>query len=105
MKKVIRLTESDLVKLVKKVIKETETNEGLWSRMFGKPSIDDAAHDQKRGKGFSHRGKDEDERHYIKFDGKEYYEDDIEYADYNDTGDIPRVEIGKLIIANPRWSD
>ena len=29
--------------------------------------------------------------------------DDFEIADHNDMGKIPRVEDGKLIIANPAW--
>ena len=38
------------------------------------------------------------------FDGERFSQDQIEYADYNDTGRIPRVEDGMLIIANPNWS-
>ena len=108
MKKIIKLTESDLIRLVKKVIKETnnaEVEEGMFSRLFNRPSVDDAAHDQKRGMGYSHRGKEEDEKQYIVFNGDKYYEDEIEYADYNDMGEIPRLENGKLIIANPMWNN
>jgi hypothetical protein len=103
MKKVIRLTESDLVRLVKRVINETN-EDFLFGRKFRKPNVDDAASDQLRGRGYSFRGNDDDS-HYIVHDGEKFYEDDIEYADFNDTGDIPRVENGKLIIANPRWED
>ena len=39
---------------------KTEINEGFWSSLFGKPTVDDAAHDSLRGQGFSHRGRDED---------------------------------------------
>lgn len=102
-KKIIRLTESDLVNLVKKVIKESEVDESYWDRIFGRPSSKDAAHSALKSKGFSHTGKDDDS-HYTMFDGQKFYEDDIEYADPYDTGDIPRIEDGKLIIANPAWS-
>ena len=77
--------------------------ESFWNR-WRKPDIDDAAHDSLRGQGHSHRGTEAD-RQYIMHDGQKFYEDDIEYADYNDTGRIPRVEGGKLIIANPNWSN
>ena len=39
------------------------------------------------------------------FNGKKFYNEDIEYADNSDLGEIPRVEGGKLIIANPMWSN
>jgi hypothetical protein len=39
------------------------------------------------------------------FDGKKFYSEDIVYDDYNSTEPIPRVEGGKLIIANPAWSE
>ena len=38
----------------------SKVNEGFWSSLFGKPTVDDAAHDALSGQGFSHRGKDED---------------------------------------------
>jgi hypothetical protein len=38
------------------------------------------------------------------FDGQKFYPNQIEYADYQDLGDLPRVEDGVLIIANPGWS-
>jgi len=78
------------------------TNEGLFSWLSG-DRVSDAAHDSLRGKGFSHRGKDES--NYIMFNGKKFYDDDIEYADNQDLGEIPRVEGDKLIIANPMWSE
>lgn len=90
-----------------KAIKEIEIpgvpiNEGFWSSLFGKPSVDDAARDSLRGKGFSHRGKDED--NYIMFDGQKFYPDQIEYDDVYSTKPIPRIENGKLIVANPAWN-
>ena len=45
------------------------------------------------------------EANYIMFNGKKFYDEDIEYADNQDLGEIPRVENGKLIIANPNWSN
>ena len=81
--------------------------ESFWSDNFGKPSIEKAAHTSLRGTGVSSTGKDDtnaDDHNYVKFDGQKYYEDDIEYAEYNDTGKLPRLEDGKLIIANPAWS-
>jgi len=76
--------------------------EGLFSWLSG-DKVSDAAHDSLRGQGFSHRGKDE--ANYIMFNGKKFYDEDIEYADNQDLGEIPRVERGKLIIANPNWSN
>jgi hypothetical protein len=98
--KKIRLTESELITLIKRVIKE----DNLWSRMFGKPDIDDASHTSLRGKGYSHTVKDEDDKRSIVFGGQKFSQEDIEFADYNDLGDLPRIENGKLIIANPAWS-
>ena len=80
--------------------------EGLFNR-WTKPSIDQAAHDSVRGQGHSHRGNDNlatPEGEYIMFNGQKFGQDQIEYADYHDTGRIPRVEDGVLIIANPNWS-
>lgn len=77
--------------------------EGLWSRLFGGEKTGDAAHDAFRSQGYSHRGKDED--NYIMFQGQKFYDGDIEYDDYNSTKPLPRVERGKLIIANPMWSN
>lgn len=77
--------------------------EGFWNR-WTKPTVDDAAHTSLRGQGHSHRGKDDDSQEYIMFDGQKFSQDQIEYADYHDFGKLPRVEDGKLIIANPNWS-
>jgi hypothetical protein len=91
-------------KLEKRLLKETyEVDESFWDNIFGKADVKDAAHSALKAKGYSHTGKDEDKQ-YTMFDGIKFYEDDIEYADPYDTGDIPRIEDGKLIIANPAWS-
>ena len=78
-------------------------NENLWSRLFGGDKVSDAAEDSLRGQGFSHRGKDEQK--YIKFQGKKFYEGDIEFDDYQSTKPIPRIERNKLVIANPIWKN
>jgi len=63
-----------------------------------------------RKQGWSHRGRDtrdkdtQNEDDYIMFSGQKFYPDQIEYADYQDLGDLPRIEDGKLIVANPAWS-
>ncbi len=77
-------------------------NEGFWSSLFGKPTIGDAAHDSMRAKGYSHTGRDEG--NYIMFNGQKFYPDQIEYDSYDSTKEIPRIENGKLIVANPAWS-
>lgn len=39
----------------------------------------------------------------VMYNGKKYRPDQIQYADYNDTKTIPRVEGSTLIVANPYW--
>ena len=88
------------------VEQKEEENEGIWSDIFGKPSIERAKHTSMRGTGASMTGKDDSsstEHNHIIHKGEKFYDDDIEYADYNDLGELPRVENGKLIIANPAW--
>ena len=95
---------------MKYIKKFEEINEGFWDSVFGKPTVDDAAHDSLRGQGWSHRGKearDEETQEgdeFIMFNGQKFYPDQIEYADYQDLGELPRLENGKLIIANPAWN-
>jgi hypothetical protein len=82
-----------------------ETKESFWDLNFGRPSVKDAAKTQLKGMGYSHMGKD-DERggdNYIMFNGEKFFPDQIEYADYQDLGDLPRIEDGKLLVANPAW--
>jgi hypothetical protein len=97
------IEENRIMKHLKKYNQlESKVNEGFWDSLFGKPTIDDAAHDSMRGQGWSHRGKDEE--NYIMFKGQKFYPDQIQYDEYNSTKEIPRVENGKLIVANPAWS-
>jgi len=77
-------------------------NEGFWDSIFGKPTVDDAAHDSLRGQGWSHRGRDEE--NYIMFQGQKFYPEQIQYDDVYSTKPIPRVENGMLIVANPAWN-
>lgn len=81
-----------------------ETKESFWNMNFGKPSVKDAAHTHLKKHGYSEIGKDEnDDENYIVYKGEKFYPNQIEYADYQDMGDLPRVEDGKLVIANPGW--
>jgi hypothetical protein len=80
----------------------SKINESFWNSLFGKPTVDDAAHDSLRGQGWSHRGKDEE--NYIMFQGQKFYPDQIQYDDAYSTKQIPRVEGDMLIVANPAWS-
>ena len=80
----------------------SEINEGFWDSLFGKPTVDDAAHDQMRGQGWSHRGKDEE--NYIMFQGQKFYPEQIQYDDAYSTKQIPRIEGDMLIVANPAWN-
>lgn len=95
---------------MKYIKKFSELNEGFWDFNFGKPTVKDAAHDAERKDGWSHTGvgvpdkETQLEDDYIVFNGERFYPDQIEYADYQDLGDLPRVENGKLIIANPAWN-
>jgi|LakMenEpi03Aug12_release.lakeMendotaPanAssembly.Ray.scaffolds.fasta_scaffold58174_7 hypothetical protein len=44
------------------------------------------------------------EGNFVEFEGRKFSQDQIEYDDYSSTKTCPRVEGGKLIIANPYWS-
>jgi len=81
-----------------------ETKVSFWDSVFGKPSVKDAAHTALKKQGYSQIGRDDEEENYVMFDGQKFYPNQIEYADYQDLGDLPRVEDGVLIIANPAWS-
>ena len=80
--------------------------EGFFEDVFGEPDVDRATKDSLRAQGWSGRGKDDEERpdeHYVIFNGEKFFPEDIEYASYDDLGDIPRIENGKLIVTNPAW--
>lgn len=94
------MSKAEAIKKSRKFNKSVK--EGFWNR-WTKPSIDQAASDSVKGQGYSHRGNDDDTE-YIMFDGERFSQDQIEYADYHDTGRLPRVEDSMLIIANPNWS-
>jgi len=105
-KKFIKITESQLKKLIDKQI-----NEGFFEDNFGNPDVDRAFRDSSRATGVAERGrtdsnygkdpKPEDE--YVKFQGQEFSPRNIVYASYDDLGEIPRIENGKLIVTNPAW--
>lgn len=79
---------------------------GFWRDVFGEPDIDDSAKSALKAQGHSHIGRDDEERkgeYYMVFNGEKFFPDQIDYADYNDLGDLPRVENGMLIVPNPAW--
>jgi hypothetical protein len=90
-------------------INEGEGFFGNFGRWFNKPTAKDAAKDALRSKGYSEMGRDDESgdenSYYTVFNGEKFYPNQIEYADNNDLGEIPRVENGKLIIANPMWRE
>jgi len=106
------ISETRFRNLVKAKLGNVEPlTEGFFEDNFGMPDVDRATRDSIRATGASGRGrrdsnygeepKREDE--YVVFDGQEFGSDDIEYASYDDLGDLPRVENGKLIVTNPAW--
>lgn len=96
---------------VKPIKESSEMEEGFFDDIFGRPDVDRATRDSMRATGSSGRGrrdsnygedpKPEDE--YVVFQGQQFSPDDIEYASYDDLGDLPRIENGKLIVTNPAW--
>ena len=116
----IKLSNEKFLKLlkgklgdVKTLVEETsekeqkeETKESFWNINFGKPSIEDAAHTHIKRHGYKDTGKDDPNAegdNYIMYMGQKFHPEDIEYAEYDDMGDLPRAIDGKLIIANPAW--
>lgn len=91
------------------VVNEGEGFFGRFGRFFNKPTAQDASKDAYRSQGFSQTGREgdpeDDNNYYTVFNGQKFYPDQIEYADNYDTGEIPRVEGDKLIIANPMWRE
>jgi hypothetical protein len=92
------------MKHLKKYGEQSEVNESFWNSIFGKPTVKDAAHDSLRGQGHSHMGKDDSDENYVVFKGQKFYPDQIQYDDAYSTKEIPRIEDGILIVANPAWS-
>ncbi len=94
---------------IEELINEGEGIFGRFGRFFNKPTAQDAAKDALRSQGYSQMGRDDsgdnEDSYYTVFNGEKFYPDQIEYADVNDLGKIPRVENGKLIIANPMWRE
>lgn len=88
---------------------KTFSKNEAWNSFLRRPDTQDAARDQMRSSGFSHTGTDnlgkQNSKGYIIHNGVKFYDDQIEYASYDDTGEIPRIEGGKLIVANPAWSE
>lgn len=79
----------------------------MWNDVFGEPDIKDVARSAYKSKGHSMMGKDDEQRrgdYYIVFDGEKYFPEQIQYADYQDLGELPRVEDGMLIVPNPVWN-
>jgi hypothetical protein len=89
---------------MKYINKFEELSESFWNDNFGKATVKDEAHDSLMGKGFSHTKNYDAGEVAMVFNGQEFYQDQIEYADYGDLGEIPRIEGGKLIVANPAWN-
>ncbi len=91
--------------------KEREVDEnlgegGFWKNIFGEPDVKDAARSAYKSQGHSMMGSDDEKRkgeYYMVFNGEKFFPDQIDYADYNDLGDLPRVENGMLIVPNPAW--
>jgi len=83
---------------------KTPVNEGFWDSIFGKPTVDDAKRSSFKGQGWSHTGKDDREKNYVVFDGRKFYPEEIVYDEVYSTKKVPRVENGKLVVANPAWS-
>jgi hypothetical protein len=49
-------------------------------------------------------GKDDSDENYVVFKGQKFYPNQIQYDDAYSTKEIPRIEDGILIVANPAWS-
>jgi hypothetical protein len=84
---------------------EGDMNEG-WRDIFGEPDVKDAARSAYKSQGHSMMGSDDEQRegeYYTVFNGEKFFSNQIEYADYQDMGDLPRVENGMLIVPNPAW--
>jgi len=80
-----------------------------WNSFLRGPKTDDAGRDALRGQKYSHTGTDnlfeKNPTNWVEFEGRKFYTQDLLFATYDDTGEIPRIEGDKLIIANPSWSE
>jgi hypothetical protein len=77
-----------------------------WRDIFGEPDVKDAARSAYKSQGHSMMGSDDEQRegeYYTVFNGEKFFSNQIEYADYQDMGELPRVENGMLIVPNPAW--
>jgi len=91
--------------------KYSELSESFFDFNFGRPTATKAAKDSLRGTGVSGYSRGDQnygeapdpKKEIVIFQGREFTQDQIEYAEYNDLGEIPRIEGDKLIIANPVW--
>lgn len=101
--KLVKSRLGDVKTLVEQKVEKKETKESFWDLNFGRPTVDDAAKTHLKKHGYSHIGKEEEGDNYVMFNGQKFFPHEIEYAGYQDLGDLPRVEDGKLIIANPAW--
>lgn len=100
------ITESQLRRIVKENISNLNQQDEGWRDIFGEPDIKDAARSAYKSQGHSMMGKDDEQRsgeYYMVFNGEKFFPNQIEYADYQDMGDLPRVEGGMLIVPNPAW--
>lgn len=94
-----------------KPIVEQEMEEGFFDNIFGRPDVDRALRDSMRATGSSMRGRKDSkygdnpsfEDEYIVFQGQQFGPDEIQYASYDDLGELPRIENGRLIVTNPAW--
>ena len=97
-----------MMKNIKSFQNYSQKNEA-WNSFLRGPKTDDAARDALRSQKYAHTGTDDlhgkNPTNYLEFEGRKFYNQDLLFASYNDTGKIPRIEGDKLIIANPAWSE
>ena len=89
---------------MKHIKKFGELTESFWNDNFGNPTVKGAASDAFKSQRWSMTKKGDSGEQAVVFNDQEFYPDQIEYAEYNDLGEIPRIENGKLIVANPAWN-
>jgi hypothetical protein len=108
MKKQILSEEFKRMQKLAGISNKIQINEA-WNSFLRGPKTDDASRDAYKSQGFSNTGTDDlqgkNPTDYIIFNGRKFYNNDLLFASYNDTGKIPRIEGDKLIISNPAWMD